>query len=186
MNLFRTLTSNYVLNVGVVAWVLAQLIKTVLTLIVTKELVLERLTGAGGMPSSHSALACSVAVAMAKKLGFSSPEFGLALCFALVVMYDAMGVRRAAGEQAKVLNRIAFELPPIFEIFSKQNKTRKDDEPEHEQQPQQEKKPDHQQAEREAGSFLEKKLQEYLGHTPVEVLGGMVLGILVAVFMPVT
>lgn len=179
MNVFRTLTSNYIINVGATSWILAQLLKTIFTLITTRKLVLERLFGAGGMPSSHSALTCSIAIAMAKKLGFASPEFGLALAFAGIVMYDAMGVRRAAGEQAKVLNRIVFEFPiPFFQKLHQ----------EHRQDSEQEESAGRsieQEAESDAAPLLDKELKEYLGHTPLEVLGGCLLGILVSVFMPV-
>lgn len=180
MNLLRMLTSNYILNVGVTSWLLAQIIKLILTLVTTKKVVLERLIGSGGMPSSHSALTCSVAIAMARKMGFDSPEFGLALCFAGVVMYDAMGVRRAAGEQAKVLNRMVFEFEfPFFQLgkqkFSKGKHTGpKQDEPSLERA-----------AEKETAPLLDKELKEFLGHTPIEVVGGCLLGILVSLFMPV-
>ena len=100
---WRTITSNYIINVGVTSWFSAQLIKTILTWFQFRELRAERMFGAGGMPSSHSALVCSMTLAMAKLVGFDSPIFGLTFAFAMVVMYDAMGVRRAAGEQAKVL-----------------------------------------------------------------------------------
>jgi acid phosphatase family membrane protein YuiD len=163
MNVWNMLTSNYIVNVGAVSWFMAQLLKTLFTLIATRKLRLERLVGAGGMPSSHSALTCSIAVAMANLQGFSSPEFGLALAFAAVVMYDAMGVRRAAGEQAKVLNRIVFEFP-----WDQKRKGIEEGEEEEETIP-----------------LLSKELKEYLGHTPFEVLGGCLLGILVALFMPV-
>lgn len=179
MGAFRMLTSNYIINVGATSWLLAQLLKTLFTLLTTKKLVLERLVGAGGMPSSHSALTCSIAIAMARKLGFASPEFGLALAFAAVVMYDAMGVRRAAGEQAKVLNRIVFEFRlPFFQRLNRQKDL--------EQQPGE---PDErsleQEAEKDTAPLLDKELKEFLGHTPMEVLGGCLLGILVSVFMPV-
>jgi len=163
MGVLRTLTSNYIVNVGFVAFILAQLLKMLFTLVVTRKLDLERMVGAGGMPSSHSALTSSIAIAMARKLGFSSPEFGLSIAFAAVVMYDAMGVRRAAGEQARVLNRIIFSLPPEFPFFKKNTEQEKG-EPE---------------------PFMDKELKEFLGHTPVEVLGGCLLGILVAIFMPI-
>lgn len=166
MNFFKTITSNYVINVGFVSWFSAQILKTILTFIVTKKINWERMVGAGGMPSSHSALTSSIAVAVVRKLGFSSPEFGMALAFAAVVMYDAMGVRRAAGEQAKVLNKIIFEFSlPSF--FSKQGKG-KETSDQNTQEP-----------------ILDKELKEFLGHTPFEVLGGCLLGILVAIFMPV-
>ena len=161
MSLFRTLTSNYIINVGATSWVLAQLLKTFFTLIFTKKFEPERLFGAGGMPSSHSALTSSIAVAMARKLGASSPEFGLALALAAIVMYDAMGVRRAAGEQARVLNRILFSRP---EKPPEQIEQTTENEP----------------------NVPNKQLKEYLGHTPLEVLGGFALGVIVSIFMPVT
>lgn len=172
MSLLRVIVSNYIVNVGVVAWFSAQLLKTLLTLFFTKKLVWERMVGAGGMPSAHSALTSSIVIAMANKRGFASPEFGLALAFAAVVIYDAMGVRRAAGEQAKVLNRIVFEFKNLS--FFPKPVPETDDET--------------LQAEDEGGEvqpFLNKELKEFLGHTPLEVLGGCIVGILVGVFMPV-
>lgn len=177
MNVFRMLTSNYIINVGVTSFVLAQLLKTLFTLIATRKLDLERLTGAGGMPSSHSAMTISVAIAIANKLGYDSPEFGLALCFAAIVMYDAMGVRRAAGEQAKVINRMVFEFPlPIFQKLLGEQETVEEEVYSDEKSIEQE---------ADAAPLLDKELKEFLGHTPLEVLGGCLLGILVALFMPV-
>jgi len=175
MEVFRTLTSNYIINVGMVAWVSAQLLKTLFTLLLTKKLVLERLVGAGGMPSSHSALTSSIAIAMARKVGFSSPLFGLAIAFAAVVMYDAMGVRRAAGEQAKVLNKLIFSLPEIS-FFQKKNVSPEEAAAEESAED----------VQSEKGLLIDKELKEFLGHTPMEVFGGCLLGILVAIFMPVT
>ena len=108
MDLIKGLTANYYINVAITAWFLAQLSKTLLTLVLKKKLVMERMIGAGGMPSSHTALVCSLTIAMARKTGVSSAEFALALALACIVMYDAMGVRRAAGEHAKVLNKLVF------------------------------------------------------------------------------
>lgn len=169
MNVLRMITSNYIANVGFISFVLAQLLKTLFTLLFTKRLDLERLVGAGGMPSSHSALTSSIAIGMARKLGFSSPEFGLAMAFATIVMYDAMGVRRAAGEQAKVLNKLVFSLPS-FHFFQKGEEA---------------KAPGGQEGDEDVEPLMDKELKEFLGHTPVEVLGGCLLGILVAVFVPV-
>ena len=157
------ITSNYIINVGVTSWFSAQLIKTVLTFLQYRELRAERLFGAGGMPSSHSALVCSMTVGMAKLVGFDSPLFGLTFAFAMVVMYDAMGVRRAAGEQAKVLNRIIFSR--VFDLL---NEEIDEDFGEREGE------------ERPDGAPDQKELKEYLGHTPLEVLGGMLLGVLIA------
>ena len=169
MSVIRTVTSNSILNVAVVAWSAAQILKTLFTLLFTGKLNLERLVGAGGMPSSHSAMTCSLAIATARKLGFAAPEFALAVCFAAIVMYDAMGVRRAAGEQAKVLNKMIFEFP----FFLRK--------PEQEEEP----APEPEQLEDESGlPLIAKELKEFLGHTPMEVLGGCLLGILVAMLMP--
>ena len=163
-NLWGVITSNYIINVGVTSWFSAQLIKTVLTFLQYRELRAERLFGAGGMPSSHSALVCSMTVGMAKLVGFDSPLFGLTFAFAMVVMYDAMGVRRAAGEQAKVLNnRIIFSR--VFDLL---NEEIDEDFGEREGE------------ERPDGAPDQKELKEYLGHTPLEVLGGMLLGVLIA------
>ncbi|MDR2909498.1 MAG: divergent PAP2 family protein [Oscillospiraceae bacterium] len=165
MNYLRDITGNYIMNVGVVAFFGAQVCKVFFTLLMTRRIVPERLIGAGGMPSSHSALTSSIVIAIQKKVGFSSPEFGLAIALAAIVMYDAMGVRRAAGEQAKVLNKMIFEFP-----FFKQKKDMNGDGvvEEHEEEP-----------------LIPRELKEFLGHTPIEVLGGCLLGILVAMFMPV-
>ena len=177
MNALRILTSNYIINIGATSWILAQIIKTLITLLFTRKLQVERLWGAGGMPSSHSALTCSVAIGMARMQGFASPEFALALMFAMIVIYDAMGVRRAAGEHAKVLNRLAFdiEIPWIKPKPKAESK-----QPENLREEQDTLHPD------ESSPLLQKHLKEYLGHTPFEVLGGCLLGILVALFMPET
>lgn len=158
------ITGNYIINVGVISWFSAQIIKTVITFLRFRELQLERLFGAGGMPSSHSALVCSMTLAMAKMVGFDSPLFGLTFAFAMVVMYDAMGVRRAAGEQAKVLNKIIFSR--VFDMLNQEID---------ENYPAPEGK--------QEGPADQKELKEYLGHTPLEVLGGMLLGILIASVM---
>lgn len=163
---WRSITSNYIINVGVTSWFSAQLIKTVLTWFQYRELRAERLFGAGGMPSSHSALVCSMTLAMAKLVGFESPLFGLTFAFAMVVMYDAMGVRRAAGEQAKVLNKIIFSrlFDQLNEEIEQGFACREGEE-------------------RQENADQQKELKEYLGHTPMEVLGGMLLGVLIASVM---
>ena len=163
---WRTITSNYIINVGVTSWFSAQLIKTILTWFQFRELRAERMFGAGGMPSSHSALVCSMTLAMAKLVGFDSPIFGLTFAFAMVVMYDAMGVRRAAGEQAKVLNKIIFSR--AFDLLNEEIE---------------QSFPSQEGEERPEGSDQQKELKEYLGHTPLEVLGGMLLGVLIASVM---
>lgn len=144
--LFKALTSNYILNVTCTAWATAQILKTFINFLFTSEFEAERLIGAGGMPSAHSAVVCSLVMATAKQCGYSSPEFAIALALAVVVMYDAMGVRRAAGEQAKMLNKMMDNLIDKTSITDDGNK----------------------------------KLKELLGHTPIEVLGGALVGIIVS------
>lgn len=184
---FQVLFSNYYINIGAISWLIAQVLKTILTLVVTREFVPERLVGAGGMPSAHSALVCSVAIAIEKKMGFSSPEFALALVLAAIVMYDAMGVRRAAGEQAKVLNQMIQSMSlNIREMVKKEKKRRL------RKYLQDRKKLDQEEIEVEEvtqGTNLADQgtalLKELLGHTPLEVLAGAILGVVVATVMPV-
>ena len=95
-----------VLVTAVISWFIAQLIKVILTLIVNKRLDFRRLVGSGGMPSSHSSFVTGLAASVGIIEGFSSTNFAICTVFALVVMYDAAGVRRAAGQQAKILNKL--------------------------------------------------------------------------------
>lgn len=157
------LLSNHLINVGFVSWFSAQFIKTILTFFRFRQLRLERMFGAGGMPSSHSALVCSLSMAMAQREGYNSPLFALTLAFAMVVMYDAMGVRRAAGEQAKILNQMMFGFKDMNQILGELDKEIEEA-----------------LEIRETHSTQQKELKEFLGHTPLEVLGGALLGILVA------
>lgn len=150
MGRMMELLHNYVLNVAIVSWVSAQILKTLLYLVIRKKFEPERLVGAGGMPSAHSATVCGLMIAISRHSGFTSPEFSIAFVLAAVVMYDAMGVRRAAGEQAKVLNK----------IIEKHSENENND------------------FDRQA------ELKEYLGHTPLQVLAGGLLGILVAMILP--
>ena len=143
---------NYVLLTAVISWFSAQIIKTIIHLIRYRTFNPERLFGAGGMPSSHSALVCSATLAVSRKIGTNSVEFALMFILAVVVMYDAMGVRRAAGLHAKEINRIN----KTIEETANENKPEE-----------------------------YKALKEYLGHTPFEVLGGALLGILISMIVPV-
>lgn len=150
------LVCNYILYVPLLSWLAAQICKTIIDLFLTGKLDLERMFGAGGMPSAHSALVCSMTIATARKFGVSSPFFAFAFILAAIVMYDAMGVRRAAGEQAKVLNRIVDDW--MNEEDDEENPLRENG----------------------------KRLKEKVGHTPFEVLSGALLGILMAMIFPVT
>ena len=129
-----------------VAWLIAQVIKVIEDSARHRRLDLRRLASAGGMPSSHTALVVSLTTVIGSKRGINSPEFALSAIFSVVVMYDATGVRRAAGRQAAVLNRI------IDDLFHQEG-------------------------------IKEERLRELLGHTPVEVIAGGLLGFLVAVVM---
>lgn len=92
------------------AWFIAQLIKLVVRVITTRRFDPGFLFRLAGMPSSHSALAMAAATACGLAEGFGSPLFALALAFAAIVMFDAQGVRRAAGQQARLVNQIVDEL----------------------------------------------------------------------------
>ena len=168
LQFFEFITSNYIINVGFVSWCVAQILKTIFATIKYKAFIPERLVGAGGMPSSHTALVISVVIAMAKLEGFSSPAFALSVALAGIVIYDAMGVRRAAGEQAKVLNKMMFsfkDIKNIFESLGREVQTEYNEKTE--------------------DVTAHKELKEFLGHTPLEVLGGAVVGIVVASLMPI-
>lgn len=102
----RMLLGNKVLDLAVLAWLIAQIIKVLINLCVNHTMDIELLISSGGMPSSHSALVCACACSIGRLEGFSSTMFALGAVLALVVMYDACNVRRAAGEQAKILNYI--------------------------------------------------------------------------------
>ena len=135
----------YALSIGMVAWFLAQIFKVFTSFLKKRKFDMYALVAPGGMPSSHTSFVVALALRIGIIDGFSSTVFGLAAAFALIVMYDAAGVRRAAGLQAQKINLMIDE----FQITHQVN---------------------------------EKRLREILGHTPLEVFGGIVLGILVGVF----
>lgn len=130
------------LIIPLITWFCIQLFKLIYDLVTTKKFNFKRILGAGGMPSSHSAVVVSLATMIGKSQGLTSPIFGLATIFAFVVMYDAAGVRRAAGKQAKLLNKIV-QTPGM------------------------------------TGMEVTEKLQEVLGHTPIQVFVGAFIGIVV-------
>ncbi len=137
---------NPVLFLAVIAWFIAQVLKVVINLTVQNELDLKLLVSSGGMPSSHSALVCSCAATIGRLDGLHSTTFALAAVLSLVVMYDACNVRRAAGEQAKILNRIVDHWEELFP------------------------------------AMVGKDLKELLGHTPLQVCMGALLGGIVGWF----
>jgi uncharacterized protein len=124
----------------VVAWAIAQAAKVILTSMRQRRLNLRVLAETGGMPSSHAAIVMGMTTAVGKYAGVTSAVFAIALIFSFVVMYDAAGLRRAAGRQAAILNRLVEDLVHMR-------------------------------------GMQEQRLRELLGHTPVEVLVGALLGI---------
>lgn len=91
-------------------WLVAQNIKMVCSLLETKRLDFSYMVSTGGMPSAHSAMAAALATSLGLCTGFDSAIFALGFAFSIVVMFDAQSVRKAAGEQAKLLNQIVDEL----------------------------------------------------------------------------
>lgn len=154
MELFKQVYGfNYLLSISLTGWLVAQVLKTLLNGLFLGRFSLERMWGSGGMPSSHSATVCSLVVAAARLYGPDSAIFALAFIMAIIVMYDAMGVRRETGEQAKILNRMLT---------------------------------DWMEAESANSPFLgDKKLKEMVGHTPFEVLGGAIVGVVVGWLIPI-
>lgn len=146
--MFKELLANRVLWIAVACWLGAQVLKVILYSVHQKKLTIERLFGAGGMPSSHTSTVCGLTVGIARIYGLQSPLFTLSLVLSCIVMYDATGVRRAAGEHAKLLNQILFSNPDKM-------------------------------------TPSQKALKEFLGHTPLEVLGGAILGVILGFIMPV-
>lgn len=107
---FGNILNNSVLLVAVVACLIAQASKLVVELIKNGKVNIRSLVGTGGMPSAHSALVTSLATGVGQTCGWASPDFAIATIFAIIVMYDAAGVRQAAGKQARILNQMVDEL----------------------------------------------------------------------------
>lgn len=116
MNIFFVqLFHNKYLIVPIITWFFIQTFKVIWDLVTTKKFNFKRIMGAGGMPSSHTAVVMSLSTLIGKEFGFDSPFFALSMVFAFIVMYDAAGVRRAAGKQATLLNKIV-ETPGLSEL----------------------------------------------------------------------
>ena len=108
--MLHDLITNWVLIIALCAWMLAQLLKLLVALVQGKGLDLSFFISSGGMPSAHSAMVCALATAVGMKDGFGSAYFAITVILALVVTYDAAGVRQSVGQQSVVLNRIILEL----------------------------------------------------------------------------
>lgn len=129
-----------------IAWTIAQASKVILTSVRQRRLNLRVLAETGGMPSSHAAIVMGLTTAIGKYSGVATAQFAIALIFSFVVMYDAAGLRRAAGRQAAVLNRLVEDLVHMR-------------------------------------GMQEQRLRELLGHTPVEVLVGAIIGVVVGLLI---
>lgn len=142
----QAIFQNYVLMSAIIAWSVAQLIKLPLDYLFSKRWNWALLISVGGMPSSHSALVTATATGVGLYAGFNSPVFALAVALAMVVIYDATGIRRQAGIHAQTINLLVEELL-------------------------------------QGHMAPEKQLREVLGHTPLEALGGVILGLIVPVLL---
>ncbi|MBR5560684.1 MAG: divergent PAP2 family protein [Clostridia bacterium] len=146
MSVVLEILNNRFIQAGFLAWAIAQGLKVVLTLIITREFDKTRMWGSGGMPSSHSSTTCALMMIIGFSEGFDSALFALAFAFSAIVMYDAAGVRRSTGKNAAVINRL------IDDLY-------------------------------QDGSFKEEHLKELVGHTPIQVLAGALLGVFVGTLL---
>lgn len=144
--IFIQISQNRVFIITLDAWIIAQTIKVIIGVIRQRRFDFRWLIGTGGMPSSHAAGAACLATILGLECGFNSVYFALAASFAIVVMFDAQGVRRATGRQARILNKITDD------IYWQ-------------------------------GRTSEGRLRELIGHTPIEVFAGGLLGIAVAFWL---
>ena len=148
MRQLTELLNNNLLMVALLSWLIAQVLKVILTLFNERRLDFKKLVSSGGMPSSHSAISTSLAIGVGQLHGYDSALFAIAAVLSFIVMYDAANVRLEAGKQAALLNR-------IIDVLQDPNVT------------------------------LEVRLKELLGHTPLQVLAGAVLGVAMGlIFIP--
>ena len=145
MKIWNEILSNQVLVSAVAGWIVAQVVKTMLDFALNRTINWERMVGYGSKPSPNSATVCGLTTAAALRYGVSSFEFAVCFVLSMVVMYDATGVRRETGKQAKLLNSILSENPLKLNA-----------------------------------EVLQEKLKEYVGHTPLQVVAGAILGICLA------
>lgn len=145
MNLSNVL-QNHVLLTGLASWILAQVLKIPIDLFQSRHWNWALFFAAGGMPSSHSALVTSTAAAVGLHYGFDNPVFAVATALAMIVVYDATGIRRQAGMQAQKINILVEELLKGHPVS-------------------------------------QEHLREVLGHTPLEAIGGMLLGLVMAIVL---
>jgi len=146
MTFFNEILQNHTFWIALAAWFVAQVLKIFFEFLRTRKVKMGLMLSSGGMPSSHAAISAAATTSIGLTMGFDSPLFALGAVITMVVMYDASGVRRAAGKHAKVINDLLAHIE-------------------------------------NSGVHLDKKLKEMLGHTPVEVLAGGVLGVVLALIL---
>lgn len=144
MRFLIELLKNYPLMAALLAMLAGQTLKVPYYWVINKKLNWHHFVESGGMPSAHSAMVAALVVSLGITQGWSSAMLAMAVAFACIVIYDAVGVRRATGYQSVILNRI------VDDIYK-------------------------------SGRMSSDKLHEFMGHTPVEVCMGIVLGIIVAI-----
>lgn len=142
---------NYALEAAILANLLAQIVKVPIRIIMKKEFSPRLLISTGGMPSSHSAFVASLATAIGIIDGVHSTTFAISFCFAAVVIFDAMGIRRHAGQHAAMLNQLLDDLMKNGDFSIFQNPS------------------------------YQKRFKELLGHEPLETFFGTLFGIFIAV-----
>ena len=146
MPIFPGIFHNTILVSAVTAWFIAQLLKLAADLVLLRKLDFQLLFSSGGFPSSHSATVSALALGIGKYYGWDSPIFAVSAVYGMVVLYDAAGVRRAAGKQAEVLNQLVERLS-------------------------------------QGSDVAQERLKELIGHTPFEVFGGVLVGIIVGLLL---
>ncbi len=143
-DVFVQMLRNRIFMITLAVWIIGQGIKMVINLLRGKKFNFRWFLGTGGMPSSHAAGVAALATACGLEYGFQSGLFALAAVFAMVTMFDAQGVRRSAGVQAEVLNKVIDDM-----YWHKRVEIT--------------------------------RIKEFVGHTPVQVMVGSLLGIGLAI-----
>lgn len=137
---------NAILNSALAAWFSAQFLKMIINLCLIRKFDVNLMVSSGGFPSSHSAIVSALSLGIGRYYGWDSPMFAAAAVFSMIVLYDAAGVRRAAGKQAEVLNQL------IERLYH-------------------------------GPDLTQERLKELIGHTPFEVFGGVMVGIVVGLLV---
>ena len=146
LRILKIIVTTKIFYVTFFTWFFAQTLKVLFFFAAKRKFDFRLFVGTGGMPSSHTASVTALTTCIGLTTGWNSPVFMVALCFCIVVISDAIGVRRAAGKQAVLLNKI------MDDMWTSEFK-------------------------------YEKRLKEWLGHTPMEAIAGLIIGILLPVIM---